>query len=102
MYCNRYKETMSTSGFSLINVVFVFELVLRIIILVFLVIGAFSMDSDAGVAVFFLAAIIMGLDIGYWRSLILTISSMKECAVHGTGYVEMHASWYPIVIWILQ
>ena len=27
---------------------------------------------------------------------------MKECAVHGTGYVEMHASWYPIVIWVVQ
>ena len=102
IYCNRYKETMSTSGFSLINVVFIFEFVIRIIALVLAVIVAFSMGSDAGVAVFFLSAIIIGLDIGYWRSLILTISSMKECAVHGTGYVEMHASWYPIVIWILQ
>lgn len=102
IYCNRYKETMSTSGFSLINVVFVFDLVIRIVALVLAVIVAFSMGSDAGVAVFFLSAIIIGLDIGYWRSLILTISSMKECAVHGTGYVEMHASWYPIVIWILQ
>lgn len=102
IYCDRYKENMSTSGFSLINVVFVFELVIRIVILVLAVIAAFSMDSDAGVALFFWAAIIIGFDIGYWRSLILTISSMKECAVHGTGYVEMHASWYPIVIWILQ
>lgn len=102
IYCDRYKENMSTSGFSLINVVFVFELVIRIVILVLAVIAAFSMDSDAGVVLFFWAAIIIGFDIGYWRSLILTISSMKECAVHGTGYVEMHASWYPIVIWILQ
>lgn len=102
IYCNRYKETMSTSGFSLINVVFVFELVIRIIALVLAVIAAFSIGSDGGVAVFFLSVIIIGLDIGYWRSLILSISSMKECAVHGTGYVEMHASWYPIVIWILQ
>lgn len=102
IYCNRYKETMSTSGFSLINVVFVFELVIRIIALVLAVIAAFSIGSDGGVAVFFLSAIIIGLDIGYWRSLILTISSMKECAVHGTGYVEMHASWYPIVIWVVQ
>ena len=102
IYCDRYKENMSTSGFSLINVVFVFELVIRIVILVLAVIAAFSMDSDAGVALFFWAAIIIGFDIGYWRSLILTISSMKECAVHGTGYVEMHASWYPIVIWVVQ
>lgn len=102
VYCERYKERMSTSGFSLIKVVFGFELVLRVILLVIVVIIALLVGSDAGVALFFLGAIIVGFDIGYWRSLNLTIGSMSECAVHGTGYVEMHASWYAILIWIFQ
>lgn len=102
IYCERYKETMSTTGFTMINIVFLFELVLRVAILIIIVIVALSMDSDSGFALFFFGAVILGFDIGYWRSLRKTISSMKECAVHGTGYTEMHASMYPVIIWILQ
>lgn len=102
IYCERYKETMSTTGFTMINVVLLFELVLRVAILIIVVIVALSMASDSVFALLFFGTVILGFDIGYWRSLSKTISSMKECAVHGTGYTEMHASMYPIIIWILQ
>ena len=101
IYYNRYKKRMSTAGFTLINVLFIIKMCFRILVMV-VVTYALWKTGDTGIVVALFVILLILLDVLYWYSLNKTVSSMKKCTYGEEGEVEIHASWYPTVVLILQ
>lgn len=103
IYSNRYNETMSSTGFSMVNVVFTIELWLRIVAMVVIIIAIIAMDlEDVGVSLIFCTTIIMLLDTFYWWSLRKTAVSIKNIAIDNYQCFGMETSLYVIFVLILQ